>query len=410
MSNSITDKQAREKLIRARTNLLVNNGFFGFLAMQLRVVEMPEIDTMAVDGKSLFYSPKFTHKLSDREREGVVCHEVMHCAYSHFSRRGSRDPVLWNIAGDFVINLDIVSSGLVLPGTPITLAMLLEKDKSKYKDVTGHMLDQQFKGMTTEAVYDKLSQHMKVIHVMVGSGGDPGNCGAVLDAPGSSTDREETQQTWETSVRMAVETARQNNAGNIPASLRKLIEQLKRPKISWREKTRRFIDQSMTKEFSWSRLSRRSVANGYLMPGTIADRLRHLVFFVDISGSVPFEMARSMTSEVAGALDEGTADMVTVAYADTRVQHVDTYVQGDLVTCGRYTGGGTDFADSFRWLKENAPDASCVVYLTDLEVYSFGEEPPCPVLWAVYNSDMRYDDLAAKVPFGMSIHIDNMIS
>jgi predicted metal-dependent peptidase len=120
-------------------------------------------------------------------------------------------------------------------------------------------------------------------------------------------------------------------------------------------------------------------------------------------------MANSMVSEVAGALDEGTADEIIVVYADTKVQHVDRFNRGDIVTCGRYSGGGTDFRNSFEWMAKNEPDASCAIYLTDMGTCHFGEEPPCPVLWAVYANETEFDQLAQSAPFGEAIHVDNVV-
>jgi predicted metal-dependent peptidase len=411
----IKDKKAREKVVRARTNLLISNGFFGFLALQLRLVEATEIGgfkitTMAVDGKNLYYCPEFVNKLEERELEGVVAHEVMHCAFSHFSRRQDRNPTIWNIAGDFVINNDLVASGFSLPGTPLPLAAM---GNPKYKGVTGHLLDPTLDGLTTEEVYDRIP--VTVIQVMGGSGKkgdskgdmDPGGCGGVLDAPGNGDDQEQTKQTWEVNVRQAIHVAKANNIGSIPGSLRKLMDDLQRPKISWRDLTRAFIDQSLSKETTWSRPSRRSVAIGALLPGYISDRLNHLVFVVDTSGSVDTALLREFLSEVAGALDQGTADQLTVLYADTRVHDTDNYVPGDLVKARDLEGGGggTDFEDSFRFIKEKIPDASCVIYLTDLQVYNFGEDPGCPTLWAVYAPTHLYPHLAEKAPFGSAIHV-----
>lgn len=141
------------------------------------------------------------------------------------------------------------------------------------------------------------------------------------------------------------------------------------------------------------------------MPGVISDRLNKLVFFVDISGSVSYELAKAMVSEVAGALDQGTADCIVVAYADTQVQHHDIYYQGDIVTCGQHYGGGTNFEHSFKWLAQEHPDASCVIYLTDLQVYNFGQDPGCPVMWAVYSPLQYYDQLAERAPFGTCLHV-----
>jgi predicted metal-dependent peptidase len=202
-----------------------------------------------------------------------------------------------------------------------------------------------------------------------------------------------------------VAVARANDAGNIPGSLQRLIDELNRPKVNWRDQTRRFIDFSTTKDVSWARLNRRSTALNTLMPGYISDRLHHMVFVDDISGSVSHEMMREMVSEVGGALEEGAADKLTVLYADTEVRHVDEFYPGDVVKAQAIAGGGTDFRDSFRWIAENAQDASCVIYLTDLQVYEFGEDPGCPVLWAVFGPLAHFEDLASKVPFGMCIHV-----
>jgi predicted metal-dependent peptidase len=402
------DRAARNKIISARTNMLVRNGFFGFLALQLKLVEateengLGEITTMAVDGINLFYSPDFVHKIDDEECEAVVAHEVEHCCLQHFSRRGSRNPMIWNMAGDFVINSDLIKAGFKLPGDPISVDMMGDP---KYKGVTGYLYDAQFENMNTETIYDKLPFTEIVINI--GSGNDPGGCGGVIDSP-TPGKQSEASQTWETAVRIAVQVAAGNNAGHIPGSLQKLIEYLKKPKVSWREQTHRFIDQSLSREISWARLSRRSMSIGALLPGSIPDRLQHLVFFVDISGSISFELCRQMVSEVAGALDEGTADMITVVYADTDVHHVDTYYRGDIVTAGHYRGGGTAFSNSFKWLQANVPDASCVIYLTDLEVNDFGEDPGCPMLWAVYCQDHDFERLSSRAPFGQCIHISNV--
>lgn len=390
------DVAARDKIVAARTNLLVSNGFFGFLALHLNIVEVtegmakanPMMKTMAVDGKNMYYWPAFVHKLTTRELEGVVAHEIMHCCFMHFSRRQHRDPIGWNIAGDFVINLELTESGFVLPKSAL--------------------LDPKYKGLNTEEVYERLPK-IEIFLKGIGDGEDPGGCGAVLDAPGEQSDKDEMARSWETSVRSALEIAKADSAGKLPGSLKELINQLNQPKVSWRDLTRRWIDQSLTKDVSWSRLSRRSLAVGVPLPGLISDRLQHLVCFCDTSGSISFEMITEFISECAGALDQGTADRMTVVYADTAVQHVDEYYAGDIVEAGEYHGGGTDFRASFEWLKQNAPDASAVIYFTDLEVNEFGEEPNCPVLWAVYSSYNNYIHLAERPPFGETICVSNQV-
>ena len=47
---------AENQILKARTKLLIEQPFFGTLALRLKVVEKPEIDTAATDGKHHFYN------------------------------------------------------------------------------------------------------------------------------------------------------------------------------------------------------------------------------------------------------------------------------------------------------------------------------------------------------------------
>jgi predicted metal-dependent peptidase len=190
----------------------------------------------------------------------------------------------------------------------------------------------------------------------------------------------------------------------LPGYLERLVTALEEPKVSWREVTRQFIDQSMSKDYSWSKPNRRFISRGMTLPGFISDALHHLVMVLDVSGSVDETMMQTFVSEVAGALNDGTADKLTVLYADTDVRKVDEFTPGDVVACKTVGGGGTCFNDSFRWIKENAPDAACIVYLTDMLTSSFGEDLGIPTLWACY---LPANHLATiNPPFGTKIAVD----
>ncbi len=432
------NRKAYDKIIRARTVLLVSQPFYGTLALHLHLVEVTDEaevmsiwgskeGTMAVDGFNMYYHPPFVLAQPDPELVGVVAHEVMHCAYQHMTRRGHRDPYWWNVAGDYRINWDLKQAQFVLPGTPLTWDPTRKGKKEKI-----HLCDPQFADMSSEEIYEHITKDMPKITITFGSGAGEGkdkdgnqpidisSCGVVLDVgkgPGSGDDEgkgtpdsarakaEKAAHDWEVTVRMAVNIAMKNNAGQLPGHLERLVKQLKQPKVSWRDLTRQFIDQSMTKDYSWARPSRRGSQLGLITPGMVPDALHELVMVCDCSGSITDEMMRTYVSEVAGALDEGVTDKLIVVYADDGVRHVDEYVIGDVVECKTLGGGGTDFRDTFRWVKENAPEASCVIYLTDMFTTSFGEEPDCPVLWAAY-TPMQY--LKTMNPgFGTIIQVES---
>ena len=124
------------RIQKARTTLLLDHSFFGTLLFRLGARSRTSIETMATDGVSLFFNPKFVETLSAAELIGTLAHEVMHPALQHHTRRGEREPRRWNIACDFAINPMLVDAGLTMP-----------------KDV---LLEDRFRGMSAERIYNLL--------------------------------------------------------------------------------------------------------------------------------------------------------------------------------------------------------------------------------------------------------------
>jgi predicted metal-dependent peptidase len=102
------------RIQRARTALLLDHPFFGTLLFRLKGRETLAVETMATDGISLFYNPRFVDTLTAAELCGVLAHEVLHPGLQHHVRRGNRSPVRWNMACDYAINPLVVDAGLSL--------------------------------------------------------------------------------------------------------------------------------------------------------------------------------------------------------------------------------------------------------------------------------------------------------
>ena len=102
------DRKVREKLITARVGLLLKASFFGNLATRLKLINADEwCPTAATDGRNFYYNARFVEMLRPKEIEFLFGHEVLHCVYDHFGRRGDRDPKIWNVANDFCVNADL---------------------------------------------------------------------------------------------------------------------------------------------------------------------------------------------------------------------------------------------------------------------------------------------------------------
>jgi predicted metal-dependent peptidase len=94
-----------DRIIVARVGLLLRHPFFGNMATRLRVVAADDwLPTAAVDGRNLYYNTQFFNAMNNKEIEFVIAHEILHCVFDHLGRRDDRDPMLYNIAADYIVN------------------------------------------------------------------------------------------------------------------------------------------------------------------------------------------------------------------------------------------------------------------------------------------------------------------
>src|SRR5437016_8037510 len=156
--------QTEKKLTRARTQLNLNQPFFGTLCLRLKMVSA-NVPTMITNGTRIAYNPAFVDGLTPAELQGSLAHEVLHCALGHHCRRGTRDPGLWNKAADYAINPIIIKNGLALPD--------------------GVLNDPQYTDLSAEEIYSRLLKN--------GSGGEPGAKSSQPSPSGSSQQQSDPQ-------------------------------------------------------------------------------------------------------------------------------------------------------------------------------------------------------------------------
>lgn len=122
----------RDRLTKARVRMLLKHPFWGNLATRLKLVEASDwCQTAATDGRHFYYCTDFINKLDDDELVFLFGHEVGHCVYNHMGRRGDRQPQVWNMAGDYLINDMLITNNV---GKKITAVPILHD--TKYRDMT----------------------------------------------------------------------------------------------------------------------------------------------------------------------------------------------------------------------------------------------------------------------------------
>lgn len=78
--------------------------FFSTLALFAQFKASYAIDTVATDGKTVFYHPEYLIFLPKAQQDGLILHEILHMALLHTIHRHDRECQLWNIACDIVVN------------------------------------------------------------------------------------------------------------------------------------------------------------------------------------------------------------------------------------------------------------------------------------------------------------------
>jgi predicted metal-dependent peptidase len=387
------DRVVREKLVTARVGLLLRASFFGNLATRLKLINADEwCSTAATDGRHFYYNTRFIEMLKPKEIEFLFGHEVLHCVYDHFGRRGDRDPQLWNIANDFCVNGDLKKHRV---GEFITSVPCL--------------YDAKYEGKSSEEVYDDLYENAEKIsladlldkvldeHLDGDSQGEGDGDGK--NGKGRPKLSPEERQKIKDEIKEAMLAAAQaSDAGNIPAGVKRMIQDLTDPKMNWRELLRMQLESTIKSDYTWMKASRRGWHMDAVMPGMRNTEAIDIAIAIDMSGSISDAQGRDFLSEVRGIMDAFDSYRIHLFTFDTQVYNPQDFNSDNLDSILEYDlqgGGGTDFDAIFHHLKEEQIEPKRLVVFTDGYPFgSWGDEHYCDTVWIIHG------DRNPNPPFG----------
>ena len=102
---AVMREEVHDRVIVARVGLLLRHPFFGNMATRMRVQSCDDwCPTAATDGRNLYYNTQFVNMLTNKQIEFVIAHEILHCVFDHIVRREDREPRVYNIACDYLVN------------------------------------------------------------------------------------------------------------------------------------------------------------------------------------------------------------------------------------------------------------------------------------------------------------------
>ncbi|MDH1473522.1 hypothetical protein N5F13_03370 [Comamonas thiooxydans] len=210
------------------------------------ICEREDIAVAAVDEmlRTIYINPG--PHLSELELRFVIAHEVLHVALRHLPRRRGREPFLWNVACDFVIN-----------------DWLIQMDVGQPPGI-GLLYDPELRGLGAEEVYDRIAsdlRRMRKLRTLAGGRGDmlERNVGDQRGA-GDFTDIDEFCRTQ---LGKGLLRHEQSARGLLPAGLIEEIRALLQPPVDWQVDLARWFDHHfppIETRRSYARISRRQSA------------------------------------------------------------------------------------------------------------------------------------------------------
>ena len=441
-------KAIEDKLVAARTKLILDKPFLGALVLRLplQVANPAWCPTTGTDARKFYYNPEYVQELRTEEAQFVLAHEALHCALSHFARRAHRVKHRWDLACDYAINPILIADGLKPP--------------------PGIIMMKEYVGMSAEEIYplpddndmsETLDQHLYDKENNPSEGGrdtsdnpldnrdkqdastshsdqppeteqepeqeteqEPGDSRSLSEVEGNNTDQqpspdeptvngeppppplsqqeaEDLSVQWQQRLAGAAQQAQQ--AGKLSGVMKRLVEELLQPRLPWRNMLAHYMTAVARDDYSYARPSSRR-GDPAIFPSLKSYQINAVVA-LDVSGSVNDKELRDCLSEINATKGQVRA-AVTLLACDSEVvegfpRRFEPWEEATLPQA-MPGGGSTDFRPVFDWVQtqDQAPDI--LVYFTDAQGYFPKAPPNFPVIWLVKGK--------SHVPWGTRVQLN----
>ncbi|MCT2582840.1 vWA domain-containing protein [Actinophytocola gossypii] len=302
--------------------------------------------------------------LSAEEWRFVLAHEMLHAALRHDRRVDGRDPYLWNVACDYVINGWLVAMGV-----------------GHAPD--GLLHDQRLTDLSAESVYDTLTTDLRRSRKLATLGRATGDVlGDWLSEPEAerrrASRRERRPTPWAAdrarrvdldefyrrALTQGLEYQHASDRGTVPAGLEEEIRALDHPPLPWDAQLARWFDEhvrSAEPRRTYARASRRQAASpGIPRPGRVRpEELTSRPTFgvvLDTSGSMDTELLGKALGAIASYATARDVPAARVVFCDA-VAYDAGYLPVELIAGRvRVRGRGGTVLQPGVTLLERAPD------------------------------------------------------
>lgn len=302
-----------------------------------------QISIAAVDPQAAEIYVNPLARLSEPECRFVIAHEMLHAALRHGDRVAHRDPYLWNVATDYVINGWLVEMGVgTLP--------------------EGALHDPELRGMSSEEVYDRIAHDLRRLRKLATLRGR--GLGDILDAsprPAAGVDLDEY---YRRALLSGLAFHESGGRGLLPAGLVAEIRVLDHPPLPWDAQLARWFEEfvpSVEKRRSYARASRRQASTpdiprpGWRRPEELVARSTFGVV-LDTSGSMDNRLLGSALGAIASYAMARDVPAARVVFCDATAYDAGYLAVTEIAGRVRVRGRGGTVLQPGVNLLERAPD------------------------------------------------------
>ena len=339
----------------------------------------------------IFFNPDFYNSIPPATRVTIIAHEMWHLILKHLQRhKPDDDPYFKNIAEDHVINLGLEKQGFTFEGI----------DPCK---------DSKYQGMSSRQIYNQIWQARPEDRPDV----DPSaqmTPQQIMDLIEDTIRQmpEEDQMTMdevkeeaEEQVNDAIQNGCGRGSGNVGIDLEMNGWMVPVIGASYKDIFADYmIDPLSGGKRTFSRPNRRQSGNrnngALILPGRYPrkgkeNRLTHLVYALDVSGSITTAQAKQFHNSVATIKKLLNPEKLTVLFFDDGIvlerSFTDKEPYGNIHV---KAGGGTNLVPVYKRVEVLDPEA--LVIFTDLQVH-IPPKPKWHTIWLVPNALFAPPDL-----------------
>ena len=398
------NQEIRDRLTRARIQMQKKQPFFAYLVLNLNMHEREDIPTIAVDNyNNLYYNPKWLKPLSDGQIEMLLCHEVLHIAFEHLIRNGTRNPLLFNCATDMSINDILVSNNFQM----VDGGIIPSNHEIDFAGVHISDIDKKSAENIYDELYSKVKQTQKNIQAMNDSRLDE-HITDDLKGKGQGTKEEQAQakeiqdniKKWKKLLVEAGTYAK--TIGQLPNGVERHIGDLLNEKINWKQILYRYITNTLPFDYSYSKPSRMSQSAGFYMPHLRKENIEVAVS-IDTSGSINQEELTEFMSEIVYLAKSFNNLKMKVIVCDCSIKEVLEVDNGNIEKLKNLKvrgGGGTSHKPIYQLIQDEYPTTKVLINFTD-GFTDFPNNETTRTLWVISKGGVE----DSQIPFGDIIRL-----